>query len=431
MRYKSKPLECWKKAKELRLEYYKDIISAKEKGKLLVTGGSEGFISLPAGLGDYAYLGGEPYGASISFEPNFSKQCSEAVEARGFARDMCAYMRNYWGSMFLNRFFFGGDFPKPDFCLQMHICDSHAKWYQMVSEYYGIPQFSIDMPTSPSYAVDERKTKYVSAQLYEATEWMEKISGKKYDDEKLIEAVNNEFSCSSLWGEICLLNQNIPAPLDQKSLFTLYVICVLMRNKQEALEFYRLLRDEVKDRVANEIAALPQERCRLLDDSQPPWSFLDIYRYLEKYGVVVVGSHYVFCLSGAYGQGEDRSLQLRKTPSEQGKVFKNREDALDELARWYLERPILDYAVLPEIRSGLLISLVKQWHCQGVMIHLNRGCELSSLGVMENRAALLQAGIPVITYEANMGDDRDVDKSQIQDRIDSFMENLGLKKLDQ
>lgn len=429
MKYKTKPLGCWTRAKELRLEYYKDIISAREKGKLLITGGSEGFLSLPAGLGDYAYLGGEPYGASIGFDPVFAQQCTEAVESRGFARDMCSYMRNYWGSMFLNRFFFGGEFPRPDFCLQMHLCDSHAKWYQQVSEHYGIPHFSVDMPTGASYAVDELKVKYVSNQFQEAIEWMEKTTGRKYHDEKLIEAVNNEFTCSSLWGEICLMNQAIPAPLDQKTLFTLYVICVLMRNKKEAADFYRELRDEVKERVDNQIAAVATERCRLLDDSQPPWSFLDIYRYLEKYGVVCVGSHYVFCLSGAYEQKEDRTLALRKTPLEQGIVFRKREEVLHELARWYLERPILDYACLPSVRSPLLISLVKQWRCQGVMMHFNRGCELTGFGIMENRTALMNAGIPVLTYEASMSDDRDVDRSQIKDRIDAFMESLGLKML--
>ncbi|MDO8635395.1 MAG: benzoyl-CoA reductase, bzd-type, subunit O, partial [Dehalococcoidia bacterium] len=144
--YKTAPLHSWKTAKALRMKHYHEVMEARGKGKLIVSGGTEGFVGLPAGLGDYVYLGGEPYGATIGSDPQFSQICSEAVEARGFARDLCSYMRNYWGSMFLNRFYFGGEFPKPDFCLQMNFCDSHAKWYQLVSDYYGVPYFSIDVP---------------------------------------------------------------------------------------------------------------------------------------------------------------------------------------------------------------------------------------------------------------------------------------------
>lgn len=196
--YKTAPLESWKMAKVLRLQHYQEVMEARDKGKLIVSGGTEGFVGLPAGLGEYVYFGGEPYGATIGFDPKFSQICSEAVEARGFARDLCAYMRNYWGSMFLNRFYFGGAFPKPDFCIQMNFCDSHAKWYQLVSDYYGVPYFSIDVPMSmkPEENPELRK-RYLEAQLHDAIEWMEKICHRKYDDEKLIEAVTNEYNSTA------------------------------------------------------------------------------------------------------------------------------------------------------------------------------------------------------------------------------------------
>jgi benzoyl-CoA reductase subunit B len=47
---------------------------------------------------------------------------------------------------------------------------------------------------------------------------------------------------------------------------------------------------------------------------------------------------------------------------------------------------------------------------------------------MENRMALADAGIPVLTYEGNMGDSREVDMVQTLERIDAFMESLGQKK---
>lgn len=238
-RYKTEPLKCWGKAKELRANHYKKLHSAKQLGLLTVTGGVEGFTPLVAGLGDFAFQGAEPWGASIAVDPTFSTLCSEAIEAKNYARDLCSYMRNYWGSMILDRSPFGGPFPKPDFCFQTHFCDSHAKWFQVVSEYFKVPYKGIDMPVGPHTPEhDKLKLQYLKGQLHEAIEWMEKITGRKYNDELLIQAVYNECRATSLWAEICSYQKYIPAPLDQKSIFTLYVMAVLMRHEKESGDFY-------------------------------------------------------------------------------------------------------------------------------------------------------------------------------------------------
>ncbi len=429
VKYKTKPLESWKKAKELRDRTYHEIAEARDSGKMIVTGGTEGFVALPAGLGEYVYLGGEPYGATVASDPQFSQLAMEAWENRGYARDMCSYMRNYLGSMFMNRYYFGGAFPKPTFSLQMNLCDSHTKWYQIVSENYGIPFFSIELPLDLRKSNLELRRIYLVSQLQEAIEWMEKTFHKKYDDEKLVEAVKYEYDSSALWGEICLLNKAVPAPLDIKSMFSLYVICVLIRHRKESVDFYRELKAEVEDRIKNGIAALATERCRILDDSQPMWPFLHMYRHMEKYGAVTIGSLYVFSLSGNYDELPDGTWVLKKSLEERNMVPKTREDALNVIAELYLERPINRAVYLPQLKSPMMLMLAKEYKCQGVTIHLNRGCELTSIGVMENRLALQEAGMPVMTYEGNMADKREIDERQILDRIDSFMEGLGLQKI--
>ncbi|MDO8636823.1 MAG: hypothetical protein Q7R34_11445 [Dehalococcoidia bacterium] len=130
-RWKTAPLDRWQKCKELRVNHYKDVATARARGRLLISGGAASCETLPAGLGDYVFFCGEPYGASVSYDTPFGMACVEATEAHGFARDLCAYMRNYWGSMYLDQYLFGGPFPKPHFFLTSHECDSHAKWYQV------------------------------------------------------------------------------------------------------------------------------------------------------------------------------------------------------------------------------------------------------------------------------------------------------------
>ena len=79
----------------------------------------------------------------------------------------------------------------------------------------------------------------------------------------------------------------------------------------------------------------------------------------------------------------------------------------------------------------MMQMLIKQFKCDGVLVHLNRGCEFATSGLMENRLGLLDKGIPILTYEGNMADKRETNEEQILARIDSFMESLGIKKLEE
>ena len=81
--HKTEPLKCWGKAKELRLSVYEGIKKARDEGTMIVAGGTESAIAIPAGF-DMDFLGGEPYGASCTFagihDSSFSRGFMEAGE---------------------------------------------------------------------------------------------------------------------------------------------------------------------------------------------------------------------------------------------------------------------------------------------------------------------------------------------------------------
>jgi len=431
-KYKTEPLKCWNKAKEIRQDYYRHYATAHEKGGLRWAGGAWSFDAIPAGLGDDVYpLTGEPYAASVAWNKDFALKCHEAVEKAGFARDLCSYMRNYWGSIILNEYVFGGEFPKPDFIWQDHICCSHSKWYQVVRDLEGgdVPYYSIDVSVGPYDELTENRLEYVVGQMFDGIEWLEATTGRMYDDEKLIQAIYNHCRSTSLWAEICNFNKTIPAPLDEKTMYSLYVLGTLQKSSQVVADFYQELRDEVKDRVQRGIAAVSNELCRVMSDTQPPWAFLKIFRYLENYGCVSIGSLYTFGLIGMWDIQEDGTWGPRKTPQEEGVEIKDREQALGVLASWELKKPEWQHFYSPELKSEMMIRIAKEWKLNGIMLHYNRGCEGLSLGIAENRLALIEAGFPVMTFEGNMGDEREFDEAQTVNRIDAFMESLDFKKI--
>lgn len=440
--YPTEPLKCWKKAKELREKYYRDYAKAHELGGLRWAGSAVAFDALPAALGDDVYpLTGEPYGASCSLDSDYSRRCMEAAEQAGYPRDVCAYMRNYWGSILRNEYAFGGPFQKPDFLWTIHLCCTHGKWYQEVSRLEGgLPYFVVDFGAGPFWEWDEsigqyqfktegkeHRLQYMVDQLQEGIEFLEKTTGRKVDDEKLIEAVHNTCESTSLWAQICALNKAVPAPLDEKTMYSLYVFAALQKSKKEFVELYRELKDEVEDRVARGIAAIPNERARIMTDIQPPWPFLKIYRYLEEYGCVAIGSLYSFALIAIWQIEKDGTLNGRDTPLMKGIEIKNREQALWTLADWNMSQFMATMFYSHRIKSDLMIKIARQWKADGAILHFNRGCEGLTLGVAENKLALAEAGIPVATYEGNMGDEREFDFNATQERIDSFMEAIGLK----
>ncbi|MBU1023888.1 benzoyl-CoA reductase, bzd-type, subunit O [bacterium] len=427
--YKTKPLESWGKAKEIRENYYLNYAKAHEKGGLRWAGGAWTFGAIPCGLGDDVWsITSEPYAASIAANKEFSMRCLEATERAGYARDLCSYMRNYWGSIILNEYLWGGKFPKPDFLWQDHICCSHAKWYQVVSDLEGgIPNYTIDVSVGPYSEVNESKIDYIVGQMHDGIEWLKKLTGRTYDDGKLIEAVNNECRATSVWAEICALNKAVPAPLEEKTMYSLYVLGTLMKHSREVADYYEELRDEVKDRVDNQIAAVANEQCRLMSDTQPPWGFLSLFRYLEKFGAISVGSLYTFGLIGIWEVKEDGTWGPRTTPAQKGIEIKDRDQALRILADWNLSKPEWQHFYSPHIKTDMMVRIAKEWKLNGVMLHYNRGCEGLSIGIAENRLGLIEAGYPVMTFEGNMGDEREFDLQKTMARVDAFMESLGHK----
>ena len=438
-KYPTEDLSCWNKAKELREKYYRDYATAHEKGGIRWAGGASNADAILLGFGDDVYgLTGEPYGASIAFNRKFAVKCHEASEQKGYKRDLCAYARNYLGSVILNEYCFGGPFPKPDFIMQYHICCTHGKWYQEVARLEGVPYFTIDYGSGSYYEWDDTigqyrlnpkdyQIQYLVDQMQDSIEWVEKVTGRTFDDEKFIKAAYNYFESVSLWAEICTLNKAIPAPLDEKAMFSFYLFSALEKSKDEYVQFYRELKDEVQDRVDRGIAAIANERVRIMTDIQPPWGFLSIFRYLEQFGAVAVGSLYTFGLMGRWQIDEDGTFRERETPQSKGIKIKDREHGLRLLAEWMSGSIMGTIFYTHKIKSAIMIKIAEQWKCDGAILHYNRGCEGLTLGVAENRKALIEAGIPTTSYEGNMGDDREFDLAETQGKMDAFMESLGLK----
>ncbi|MBW1695703.1 MAG: benzoyl-CoA reductase, bzd-type, subunit O [Deltaproteobacteria bacterium] len=431
--YPTEPLKCWQKAKELRKKFYENYMEAGKKGGLRWMGSAWAFDAVPAALGEDVYcITGEPYGATCAFDRPLSAKFLTAAENFGFARDLCAYMRNYWGSILTNQYALGGPFPKPDFAWTQHICCSHAKWYQNACELEGgdVPLYVVDVGAGayPPFEPEmyEHRIKYIADQLLDGIDWLEQVTGRRFIDELFLEAVWNDIRSTNKWAQICMLNRNVPAPLDEKSIYSLYVFGVLQKSNAEFADFYDEVYEEVKDRADRGIAAVANEQARVITDTQPPWGFLKIYRYMESWGAVSIGSLYTFGLTGMWLYDPDNhDFRPRPLPAQKPKT---REEACRMLADWHLSKPEYQHFYHPEYKTKMMDAIAKNWKVDGIILHYNRGCEGLTVGIAENRLGLLERGNKVMTYEGNMGDEREFDEAATLNRLDIFLDSIGLKK---
>jgi len=64
------------------------------------------------------------------------------------------------------------------------------------------------------------------------------------------------------------------------------------------------------------------------------------------------------------------------------------------------------------------------------IIHLHRGREGTAQHPMEIKNSRVRLGLPVMTFEVNMAEEREFDESRTARMIDLFVrETLGLKKV--
>jgi benzoyl-CoA reductase subunit B len=432
-RWETRPLDCWNKAKELRQQFYQKEQNAKEQHTFVIGGGDSLGMGMMAGMPVCHFIHPNPLAAEMNNKSDsFPRECRAAFEAKGYGHDWCGYMASYLGSMMLNRSFRGGEFPRRDISVTGNdLCNFFFKHGQLESEYWDIPMHHEDSMVYYGEQDPERDKVLIEAlvaQNLDLIEFLEKATGKKFDDEAYVESFTRGRRTGVLKAEVIETLQNIPAPLDEKSGYSLFTLGGLVGSDPEQTEkLWEMIRDEMRWRVENKIAAVATERYRFKDGFPPPWYCLNYYRYMEEYGAVCVSVNYGG--TGGLEEQPDGSYKLPKNPVERFENIKTREDAVRaQLSGW--RNFMAGGLPNPEGNSERLLKWIKAFKCNGVILQLQRngiGCVDKE---REETIRMVEEGIPVMNYEtSHAGSRTDFDENRMFDQLDAFMESQGLRKL--
>jgi len=334
-----------------------------------------------------------------------AEEISSEAENAGYSRDICSYARTGLGSMLSGKTPIK-EIPKPDLLMACsNICQTVVHWYRVLAHHYNVPLILIDTPFIYSEASDYA-IEHVKQQIIEAVPTIEAIAGKTLNEKKLKDVTALSRKASQLWMEILDRCQHRPTPISTFDQFILMSPIVQMRGDVETVDFYGEMLKEVDDRIAKGIGAVKNERKRLLWDNLPIWYWLQyLAEFLGERGIVLTSSTY----TNAWGELAD--------------LF-DPEKPFESTAITYLH-PFLNQGAGNKLEK--MVQMIEDYHLDGVILHSDRSCKPYSIGQMDQRDRLINDfDTPALLLEADHSDPRSFSEEQASNRLEAFVEMLGV-----
>jgi benzoyl-CoA reductase/2-hydroxyglutaryl-CoA dehydratase subunit BcrC/BadD/HgdB len=211
-----------------------------------------------------------------------------------------------------------------------------------------------------------------------------------------------------LWQAVLDTSMHKPAPMSAFDAFFQLALIVTLRGTQTVVDYYTALLAEMKERIENHISAVSKETYRLLWDNLPVW-------YRTRWLSEKFAAHEACLVADTYTSAWCGTMK-----------YIDENDFLGSMAEAY-SRIYLNIGVDEMARN--VITMIDKYATDGVIMHSNRSCKPYSLGQYDIKKIIRQQrDVPVLVIEADMVDERSFAESQVDTRIDAFMEMLKNRK---
>lgn len=394
-----------KKMRDIMTAYYIEAKTAKQNNRKVAWITSGGPVE-PLYVMDVIPVYPENHGAMIGASKMGVGLCEKAEEM-GYSRDLCSYARADIACSTVNGGPIGG-LPEPDFLVcGNNICGTVLKWYEVQARYYNVPLFIFDTPfCHTEFSVEAKR--YVEKQVFEYIDFLEKVCGKKFDRDKGQEVLEYSYEGQLLWRDFLETARNRPAPFSAFDAFFHLALIVTLRGTKIAVDYYKELIAEMRQRAADKIGAVPDEKYRLLWDNIPIW-------YRTKWLSEKFASHGACLVADTYTSAWCKQLD-----------YMDKSDFVKSMADCYT---MIYLNIGVDQMVDTVKGMVKKYDVDGIVMHSNRSCKPYSLGQYDIQRMIQKAtGVPSVMIEADMVDERSFSESQIETRIDAFMELIKQQK---
>ncbi len=339
------------------------------------------------------------------------------AEKFGHSEDVCTYVKCDVGMLKSGNFGPTGEkLPEPDLLLLSYTgCFTFLKWFEILRQEYDCPIVFLQVPYQGEGEITPEMTEYVAKQLREEViPAMEKVSGKKLDEEKLRGLLDSSARAETDLVAILESAKHKPSPIDAYFGGVYYIgpIFTAFRGMDSCEEYYRVLRGEVEERLKKgqgpitPDGPLTSEKYRLVVEGPPNWtSFREFWKMFHEESAVVVASSYTK-VGGIYDMGFRHSSE---TPFE-------------SLANYCLG--CYTNLNLPS-RISLLEKYIKDYDADGFLINSIKSCNSFSAGqLLILRELEDRTGKAGGFIESDLVDPRYFSAANIKNRLESYFQML-------
>ncbi|MCC7171299.1 MAG: benzoyl-CoA reductase subunit B, partial [Planctomycetes bacterium] len=246
------------------------------------------------------------------------------AEKLGHSEDVCAYVKASIGAWHQGNVGPTGDpLPKPNLLLLSYTgCFTFLKWFELLRGETKAPTVMLHVPYQAQGGITNEMRAYVVKQLRETViPALEKVSGKKFDIDKLREHLRLSALAEDDLVRVLEAGKHKPSPIDGYFGAVYYVgpIFTAYRGTQAAVDYYRDTWVEIEERIARGEGPITpdgpmgEQRFRLVVEGPPNWThFREFWHMFHSEGAVAVASTYTK-VGGLYDRGfrhdPDRPLE--------------------------------------------------------------------------------------------------------------------------
>ncbi|HJN60784.1 MAG TPA: benzoyl-CoA reductase subunit B [Alphaproteobacteria bacterium] len=344
------------------------------------------------------------------------------AEKMGLSEDVCTYVKADLGHMAKGAIAPNGKpMPVPDLLLLSYTgCFTFMKWFELLRDQYGCRTAMLHVPYEGDGETTDNMRDYVVKQIKdEVIPALEEVSGVKFDIDRLRENLKNSAAAEENFVWVLESAKNRPSPIDAYfgGVFYIGPIFTAFRGTVDAIEYYRLLRQEIEQRIADgkgpvtPEGEMGEEKYRLVVEGPPNWtSFRDFWKMFYDDGAVVVASTYTK-VGGVYDYDGFRHDPARPL-----------ESLADYCLGCYTNRNL-------PARVKMIETYTEEYQADGLLINSIKSCNSFSAGqLMIMREIENRTGKPAAFIETDLVDPRYFSPANVKNRLESYFQMVDQKR---
>jgi benzoyl-CoA reductase subunit B len=343
------------------------------------------------------------------------------AEKIGHSEDVCTYVKSDIGMIAKGNLAPNGKkFPDPDVLLLSYTgCFTFMKWFELLREQYDCETIMLHTPYMADGKITPNMLEYMVKQLKEEViPKLERVSGVKFDIDQLRERLKKSAQAEENLVHVLQTARHRPSPIDSYfgGIYYIGPIFGAFRGTDDAVEYYRFLREEIDARLAAGLGPvtpegnLAKEKYRLVVEGPPNYTnFRQFWKMFYDEGAVVVASTYTK-VGGVYDFG------FRHDPDR----------PLETLAEYCLS--VYTNRSLP-MRIDMLVNYLEEYAADGLLINSIKSCNSFSAGqLLMMREVEKRTGKPTAFIESDLVDPRYFSAANIKNRLESYFQMIEQRR---